>query len=131
VKALTVRQPYATEIIRGRKTLEVRSKPTHFRGELVIHAAQAAAEGWEWSDDPEERAQYPTGVILGTVEVVDCRPFTRADIEASFIPAEWFEEEFPEDQWAWVLANPRQVRQVAAKGKLSLWPVDDEVIVYL
>ena len=39
MKALTIRQPWAELILRGRKPFELRSWRTHYRGTLVIHAA--------------------------------------------------------------------------------------------
>jgi len=122
MKALTVRQPYATEIIRGRKTLEVRSRPTTRRGPLAIHAAQAAADGWEWEEGGE--AEFPRGVVMGTVNVTGCRPFTPADVGAAYM----LPEEFCEGLWAWELAEPRAVKQFPAKGKLNLWQLDEALL---
>lgn len=118
MKALTVRQPYATEIIRGRKTIEVRSWPTKHRGPLAIHSAQAAAWGWEWVEGGE--VEFPPGVVLGTVNVVGCRSLTLADVAAAMLPEDWQEDEC-EGQWAWELAKPREIKQFKAKGKLNLW----------
>jgi hypothetical protein len=39
IKALTIRQPWAELILRGRKPYELRSWRTNYRGLLVIHAA--------------------------------------------------------------------------------------------
>jgi ASCH domain len=39
IKALTIRQPWAELILRGRKPFELRSWRTKYRGPLVIHAA--------------------------------------------------------------------------------------------
>jgi hypothetical protein len=73
-RALTVRQPWASLIIEGRKTIENRSKPTKHRGLLVIHA------GLRTKHDALDKYRrllknaddLPSGAILGTVDVVDC-----------------------------------------------------------
>jgi hypothetical protein len=39
MKALSVRQPYAALICAGVKTVENRSRPTNYRGKLLIHAS--------------------------------------------------------------------------------------------
>ncbi|MFL5577327.1 MAG: ASCH domain-containing protein [Gemmatimonadaceae bacterium] len=40
MKALTLTQPWATLVAIGAKTIETRSWPTHYRGEVAIHAAK-------------------------------------------------------------------------------------------
>jgi hypothetical protein len=69
VPVLTVRQPFATLLARGIKDVENRSWPTSRRGPLWVHAAV--------QPHPEPPADlldlpYPTGVLLGLVEVVGC-----------------------------------------------------------
>jgi hypothetical protein len=39
MKALSVRQPYTALICAGVKTVENRSRPTNYRGKLLIHAS--------------------------------------------------------------------------------------------
>ena len=36
MKAISIKSPYAQLIQLGYKTLEVRSKPTHYRGDVII-----------------------------------------------------------------------------------------------
>ena len=40
MKALTIKQPWATLIIQGDKRFEFRSWQTKYRGELLIHAGK-------------------------------------------------------------------------------------------
>ena len=42
MKALSVRQPFASQIVIGEKTIEWRSKPFNWRGPLVICASKSA-----------------------------------------------------------------------------------------
>ena len=72
-RALSIRQPYAELIMRGIKTVEYRSRPTNIRERVYIYASQRPA------DDPEGFEELgagpkdlPKGVLVGTVEVVDC-----------------------------------------------------------
>ena len=54
MKALSVRQPFASQIVIGEKTIEWRSKPFNWRGPLVICASKSAiielgnACQWAW-----------------------------------------------------------------------------------
>lgn len=101
--AITIRQPYAAQIIAGLKRREYRvwRAPALVGERLAIHAAQSLP------DDVRrllERHGLPaiTGAVLGTVRVAGMR---RAG-----------------DGWAWVLDDPRPYsRPVPATGKQRLW----------
>ncbi len=127
MRALTVRQPWASLIISGVKNIENRSWTTDHRGPIVITSSAASAPAHEWENarailesiDPEHPAisaffdnprNAPVGMALGTVEVVS----VLTDIENSpwTIPGNWH----------WVLANPRPFDPpVQCVGKLGLW----------
>lgn len=67
---LTVRQPWASAIFRAGKDVENRPRQTHYGGRLWIHAGLFR---WARRNDlwiPEE--PLLRGVILGSVELVDC-----------------------------------------------------------
>ena len=65
MKAITIRQPYASLIARGVKTVETRSWATHYRGRIAIHAAAGWAPGWlRWHDTGSP--------LLGALSDVDC-----------------------------------------------------------
>ena len=116
VKALTVRQPFASLIASGAKTVEVRSRRTHYRGPLVIHAA-CRLHDLAGPDD----AELPRGVLLCVVELVDCVPFTPALASAACVP--WVA-----DAWAWVLRGPQAVPPRRVRGSLGLWSVDSALV---
>lgn len=40
MKALSFRQPWAELVLQGRKTMDLRTYNTHYRGRLAIHASQ-------------------------------------------------------------------------------------------
>lgn len=63
--ALSVRQPYADQIMRGVKKVEYRSRATNVRGRVHIYASMRPAR-----DEPDDG--LPRGVLVGTVEIVDC-----------------------------------------------------------
>ena len=107
VKALTIRQPWASLIMAGIKDVENRSKPTRFRGTIAVHAGQGvSAEGMAAHGHLAD--SYPAGAIIGTVDIVDC-------VRDS--GSEWAMD----GHWHWILANPRPCAPVRADGKLSFW----------
>lgn len=118
MKTLSVRQPWASLIAWGEKTIEHRSWSSTYRGPLLIHASghQFVAD-----DGDGERLLLPYGVIVARVDLTDVREFAPADCKAAGM-GDWIQG------FAWVLANPVQVVPVRAKGKLHLWEFAGEVV---
>ena len=109
--ALSVRQPWASLIAFGAKTVEVRSWSTSHRGPLLIHASGR--------DVDADGITLPAGYAIATVEVVDVRPLTEADLEAACL------EEMPEGPcFAWVMRDAREIEPAPCKGRLNLWESD-------
>lgn len=106
MRALSVRQPWASMIASGRKTIEVRTRRTHHRGELLIVSTARPAD------------LGPAGVALCVVEVADCRPFGSGDVEAAG-GVEW-----RPGLWAWVLRCPRVVRQAPVRGRQGFYRIE-------
>jgi hypothetical protein len=74
--ALSVKQPWATLLAHGRKTIEVRRWRTAFRGTLLIHAARISDERPEaWAHVPPElrEATRQLGGIVGVGRLDSCR----------------------------------------------------------
>ena len=76
--ALSIRQPYVEQILRGTKKIEYRSMPTNRRGRIYIYASKTPAPAKAWKEIGLEPGELPTGVIGGTVEVVGCRKVGRS-----------------------------------------------------
>ena len=91
----------------GIKDVENRTWPTKYRGLLVVHAGQRRDKS-EWADLFDV---LPSGVALGTVELVGC-------VLGS--SSEWAEE----SSWHWQLADPRPYpTPVPMTGRLGLWSI--------
>ena len=121
-KALTVKQPFADLLtkVTGRdaegnftadKRIEVRSRATNYRGDLLICS----------SAKPEIPGRM-SACTCGFVEVYGCKPveeFTEADWAATCLP----EAERAECRkgWGWLVRNPRRVVEMPIKGKLGIY----------
>jgi hypothetical protein len=106
--ALGIRQPWIELILRGIKSIEVRSVETSVRGTIYLYSSTRLAEGVP-AEDAAARAmlacaELPLGLIVGTVEIVDCRPCTPQDSPSAQLPAGLLQ-----GKQAWVLANPRRL----------------------
>ncbi len=90
-RALSVRQPFAEQIMRGTKKIEYRSIPTHIRGRVYIYASQKPALT-VYEKMGKKPGDFPVGVLIGTVEIVDCQ-------EKS-------------GEYHWKLANPQRLKKM-------------------
>ena len=153
MKAITIKQPWASLIVEGIKDIENRTWKTSFRGRVLIHAGMNAAP---FSNSPNaaiikkfigeitkngtDYSQYPFGSIIGSVDIVDC-VVNHASI--------WAEPEYDTicevggchsptcdgcgksktiKAYNWVLANPvKFTKPIIARGKLSFWESEIEV----
>ena len=105
--ALGIQQPWAELILRGIKTLEIRSQPTRQRGRIYLYASKRlsslpAAESAAHHEGISLE-NLPLGLLVGSVEIFDCRKCRRRDHNAACVPAELLI-----GQYAWVLANPQR-----------------------
>ena len=114
LRALTIRQPWAWLIVNGFKDIENRSRRTHYRGPILIHAGLSGADLGDGVIE-DLKAKYritlprevDVGGIIGVVDLVDC-------VERH--KSKWFHGPF-----GWVLANPRRLRFRDCKGALGIF----------
>ena len=116
VKALSVRGPWAWAILYAGKNIENRSRRTKYRGPLVIHSSRTrdlVAEDWLRSRRLYFPEDFPTGALVGIVDLVDCL------------------DRVPRNRWAsgpfcYVLRNPRIIAPpVDWRGQLGFFNVPD------
>ncbi len=112
MKALSLRQPWASLIADGRKTIETRTWRTRYRGPLAIHASARPYE------------DLPTGGIVAVALLYGCRPMETTDEDAACIA-------LYDGAYAWLLANVEPVPLVPCKGRLGLWTPSDDVLATL
>ncbi len=112
--ALSIQQPWAELILQGIKTLEIRAMPTRIRGPVYLYTSRqfsrlpSAREAV--SSYNLERTSLPRGVIVGTVNILDCRPAVPNDSGMACVPADVIAGNF-----SWILGN--------AKRSPQLWSV--------
>lgn len=120
-RALSVRQPYADLLTReawreadgtahAAKSIEVRSRNTNYRGDLLICA----------SAQPSDLPGHLAGCTCGLVELYGVKPiseFTEQDWQDTCIP----EGERPKEGYGWLMRNPRRVVEMPIKGALGIY----------
>ena len=73
MRALSIRQPYAEQILRSSKKIEYRSRPTNIRERVYIYASLTPGYSEDWDAMQMQPGDLPAGVLVGTVEISDCR----------------------------------------------------------
>lgn len=127
MKAITIRQPFASLIVCGLKEYEFRTWKTAYRGDLLIHAGKeadrAAMKKFEAYD-----LEYPLGRVIGKAVLSDCVRVDerlRQELREKNAPVYSGTTENPQWQgYGFRLERAEPVKPVEAKGKLGLWECD-------
>lgn len=127
MKALTIKQPWATLIAHGIKDIENRTWKTNFRGRILIHVSGSQGKSFKVNLTDEQSiattkilarecmfGNLPFGAVIGSVEIVNC---------LQDHPSIWAEK----GVWNWVLDNPILFKHPIndIKGCLGLWNITD------
>jgi len=123
VRALSMKQPWATWLALGIKTIETRMWSTRHRGPLLI----CASKSWDNSVPPDHMgvnlhprakdALYPMGFAVAVAFVSDCRPMRDEDEPLALCPNE-------PGRFAWTISSVVQIRPFNVKGSLGLFDVE-------
>lgn len=146
MKALSIKQPWASLIAHGIKDIENRTWKTNFRGKIYIHASgQFAFDPKKMSGlnpiqmksindkDIHEEWEFLRSAIIGEVEIVDCVInhssiwAQQTEVRGKTIDNETMYVGKP--IWNWVLANAVLYDEpiLNVKGKLSFWLPDIDI----
>jgi hypothetical protein len=105
VKALSMKEPWATLLLHGKKTIETRVWRTNYRGKILLCA----------SKNPRSPI---AGKAFAIAELVDCRPMIWEDEAGACCPRY-------EGAYAWVLADITPLKEMfEVKGQLGLFEVE-------
>jgi hypothetical protein len=99
-RGLSIRQPWAELILRGKKKIEVRSFPTKVRGPMYLYASLTRGAddarckrsvGCSWEE-------LDRGLLVGIIEITNCRELQTSDSRAAGFPIY-----NPEGSFAWLV----------------------------
>lgn len=120
--ALSIRQPWVELILQGRKTIEVRTWFTQYRGELYLHAGKRADQMiLHMFDLKQEHLSF--GALVGKCEIYDCIEFT-TDTWDCWRSSHLNVGPLERRQYAWLLRNSVRIEPKPLKGRLGLMKVD-------
>lgn len=111
MKALSIREPWASLIIEGKKTIELRTWKTNYRGKILVHRSGE------------------NGGIIGTVEIVDIVNIESPEQFRSLHDRHHAPDTFYKERlFGWILKNAKPVESVPCKGRLGLWEPSAKVL---
>lgn len=146
MKALTIKQPWASLIVLGEKKIETRSWKTSYRGPILIHAGKNIEKGmfeFYFIQDVFKKHQIkgdnelPVGSIIAKANLVGCLKMVKTTIndvcftekvelengEIVTCPELYFGD-YEVGRYAWILEDIEPIEPISAKGQLSLWNFD-------
>ncbi|XP_070763674.1 activating signal cointegrator 1 [Enoplosus armatus] len=127
---LSMHQPWASLLVKGIKRVEGRTWYTSHRGRLWIAAAAKTPTAQEiaeveamyrhiYKKEPRFPKDYPTGCLLGCVNMTDC------------LSQEQFREQFPDtceesaSPFVFICTNPQEMLvKFPMKGKHKIWKLE-------
>ena len=123
LQALSIRQPWASMIITGMKSIELRTWGTNYRGWLWIHSGKKPDLGaLELLGEAPDR--YQTGGLLGIALLSDVRKIETTQEWQALRHRHRSPAGFQPDVIGWHFADTIALRtKIAAAGELFLYPL--------
>lgn len=104
MKAISIKEPWASMILAGKKTIETRKWSTKYRGKLLLCA----------SKNPKSNI---SGMAFAIADLINVRPMTRGDEKKACCG-------IYEGAFSWELDNVKKINPFAVKGQLGLFNID-------
>lgn len=124
MKCLSVSQPYADLIVQGKKTIELRTWNTKYRGEFLVHAPSKIKK------DACKRlgineTNLRTRAIIGKAEIYDVKIYNSVSELSSDFKKHFATEEFLRHKYGFLLKNLRELKiPIPYKGSLGFFNVN-------
>ena len=148
IRVLAVRQPWASLIMWGGKTFEIRTMNTNIRGPMVIYASRSTPARCylDWLEEYRlddimfkdlvfkegKMDPFIKGAILGTVSLVGCRETSKywfdGHIESHMNNPDWYKPGL----FAWELKDPCPITPIDfkfTKGQVVWGSIEKGLIV--
>jgi len=125
MKALTVKEPWASLIINGYKEYEFRSWKTNYRGRILIHAGLTLEEDAS-KNFKDYNLNYGKGEIIGEATLTDCILVTdKLEDDLYKLNPLVYAKSKHSRVYAWKLEDIKVYnRRIPSKGRLGLWNYD-------
>ena len=122
MKVLSIKQPFVELILQGKKTLELRTWNTKFRGEFLIHASKVP--------DKEAMKKFgfdklPLGCIVGKAELIEVKKYDNVKEHKKDRDKHLASSCF--GNYGFILENVEKIKEIPCNGKLGFWNFEEKV----
>ena len=136
MKVLSIKEPFASLIMSGKKRIETRSWKTLYRGELYIHASVSKIPK-SWFENKEfmslvDDIALHRGFIVCKCNLVDCIYMDEEFINKvkTETPQEYFCGVYEVGRYAWVLDDIEVLNEfIEVKGHLGIWNYNEDEVL--
>ena len=123
MKCLSVCQPFATLIVQGKKTIELRRWNTDFRGQFLVHAPLKIRR-----DDCKrlkiDEKRLTKGAIIGKAELYGIKKYKKTSEVRKDFKKHLASKNFDTNRYGFLLKNAKQFRiPIVYKGQLGFFDV--------
>ncbi len=130
--ALSIRQPWATLVVHGIKTIEIRSWSSKRTGPIYIHAGREPDRRDDaWRFVPKSLMEFTElrGGIVGRANLIECIRYEEVDhfardVRKHFNNPDWFT---PPRLFGLVMSNAKACRFTPCKGDLYFFPFESKL----
>ena len=123
MKCLSICQPFAELVIQNKKTIELRTWNTNFRGEFLIHAPIKIRK--EECKKLKMRQKFTTGAIIGNAELYDVKKYESLKEIQADENKHFSSKTFHEKTFGFILKNAKSFRvPIPWKGQLGFFDAD-------
>ena len=127
MKAISIKEPFASLIASGVKKIETRSWKTNYRGELFIHASKIPVQTLRDNilKGVTKDMNLNCGNIICKCNLVDCVYMDEKFIEnIKQNPIEYSVGVYKIGRYAWILEDIELIVPIPINGKLNVWNFD-------
>lgn len=127
MKAISIKQPWASFIAEGYKTIETRIWSTEYRGDILICASKTPDNNMMkelngmFSPFKDLNIAYPFGQAICIAEIYDCKPMKKDDEPEAMC------EVYGSGRWkakSFFLRNIRKIKPFPVKGELGIFEIN-------
>ncbi|TFH03055.1 MAG: ASCH domain-containing protein [Nitrosopumilus sp.] len=123
MKCLSISQPFADLVISGKKSIELRSWNTNFRGEFLVHAPLKIR-----IDDAKRlkiNKKFVTGSIIGKAQLYDVKKYNSVKEITLDQKLHFSTKKFQAKTFGFLLKNAKPLRiPIPWKGQLGIFDVN-------
>ena len=125
MKALTIKEPYASLIANNYKKYEFRTWKTNYRGPVYIHTSKTPAKNID--NFKKYNLDYKKGYIIAKVNITDCILVDKKmNEELKKIDSTVYCDDYT-NCYAWKIENVELLNDpIEISGKLGLWNYEEK-----